>query len=96
MHELGVRSALGARARDLRHLVLGDGLRQVGLGLLLGLTLATLLSRFLAAFLFGVERWDATVLVAVVGTIALAGLLAVRGPAVRAGRTDPATVLRGE
>jgi ABC-type antimicrobial peptide transport system permease subunit len=95
-HELGIRAALGARASDLRRLILSEGMSQIGLGLALGAVLGVALTRAIAAFLYGVEPWDPTVLAAVLGALALAGLLASLGPAARAGKADPAVALREE
>lgn len=95
-HELGIRAALGACAGDLRRLVLSEAMRLVGAGLALGGALAVAVTRALGAFLYGVERWDAVILTATAGLLVFAGLAAALGPAIRAGRVDPAVALREE
>jgi predicted permease len=95
-HEIGVRVALGARARDVLRLVLGEGLSVVGLGLALGLALAFAAARLFAGFLYGVDAADPVTFVGVptlLGAIALAaGYL----PARRATKVDPMVALRHE
>ena len=61
--ELGVRLVLGARPIDVLRLVVGDGMRLVGLGLALGLAGGLLASRALESQLFGVRPWDPLALV---------------------------------
>lgn len=92
--EFGVRSALGARAAGLLGLVLGDGLRQVALGLALGLLAALALSRVLQAYLAGISASDPLVLLAVAGVLATVALLATLLPALRAARANPIIALR--
>jgi len=95
-HEFGVRSALGAGAWDLRKMVLGEGMVQIGMGLVAGLALAAVFTRTIAGFLYGVEPWDLTTVLGVTVGLGLAGVLASLVPAARAGRTDPATTLRSD
>jgi predicted permease len=94
--EIGVRVALGAGARDVLRLVLGEGLSVVGLGLALGLALAFAAARLFAGFLYGVGAADPLTFVfvpALLGAIALAaGYL----PARRATKVDPMVALRHE
>lgn len=92
--EFGVRSALGARTAGLLGLVLRDGLRQVLVGLVLGLAAALALSRVLQAYLAGVSAADPLVHLAVAAVLATAALLACLVPALRAARTDPVIALR--
>jgi hypothetical protein len=94
--EIGVRVALGATARDIRALVLGEGLRLAALGASLGLAGALAASRLVRGLLFEVHPQDPLSLVAaallLVGVSGLASYL----PARRAARVDPAVVLRAE
>ena len=93
-HELGLRFALGATPQTLLALVLSDGLKLVGIGVVLGLAGAFVLARFLETQLFGVSAHDpvtfAAVPVLLIGA-AIAGCLI---PARRATRIDPMTALR--
>jgi predicted permease len=92
--EIGVRMALGAHARNVLMLVLGQGTLQIAAGLLLGLGFAALLSRGLRILLFGVEPWDPAIFGLVVLTLGVAGLVACLIPARRATRVDPIDALR--
>jgi predicted permease len=94
--ELGVRLALGAGAgRVLRHVV-AAGIRRVLPGLAVGLGLGALVSPLLAAFLFGLSPGLFLVYLGVaLGMIGVAATASL-GPALRAARLDPVTVLRSE
>jgi putative ABC transport system permease protein len=94
--EIGVRMALGARARDVLRLVLREGVALAALGALLGSVLAYLAGRSLGALLAGVAPADVTtfsIAAAVVAATAVTGSLV---PALHAARTDPATAMRVE
>jgi putative ABC transport system permease protein len=94
--ELGIRLALGATRRDVLALVLGEGMRLVLVGLLLGLGAAVGLSRLLVTMLFQVAPTDPQTFAAVsLGLLAVA-LLAAWLPARRAARVDPMVALRAE
>lgn len=94
--EMAVRSALGARPRDLRGLLLREGMRTVVAGLVLGGGLVYAANRFVQAFLYEVEPWDPTMTAGAALCVTAVLLAAVSGPARRAERTDPATILRSE
>lgn len=91
--EFGIRVALGSTARGVFRLVLGEGAALIGIGLTLGLAGALVLGRALEGHLFGVQPTDPLVLGGVGLGTACAGLLACLGPARRATRVDPVTVL---
>jgi putative ABC transport system permease protein len=92
--ELAVRAALGADARRLRRLVLGDAFGLTAAGVVLGLIGAVALGRGVAPVLIGVRSDDPLTLGAVAGLAALAGIGAAWSPARRAARTDPLAALR--
>lgn len=94
--EIGVRLALGARAADVRRLVLRAGLIQIARGTVLGIGLAAALSRLLAASLYQVKPWDPLAFLLAPLVLAAAGLLACLLPARRAARVDPMESLRAE
>lgn len=96
VHEMGLRLALGARPWNLLGLVLGEGLKLVGVGVCLGVGAALLLTRFLQTLLFGVGARDTATFALAPAILLVAGLLGCIAPAVRAMRVDPATALRGE
>jgi putative ABC transport system permease protein len=94
--ELAIRTAVGAHQRTVLGLVLTEGMRLVALGLLLGLAIGAVLSRFLRAFLFEVEPNDPLTLGAAAAGFAVVALLACWSPARRASRIDPLEALREE
>jgi predicted permease len=94
--EFGIRMALGANRQSVLGLVLGEGLRLVGLGTGIGLLLAFGVTRFLRPFLFGVSPLDPLTLAGMSCALAAIALLASYIPARRAASADPASVLRLE
>jgi predicted permease len=96
LHEMGVRLALGARGRDIVNLVFGDGVRVIGIGILIGVAVSLLLGRLVASLLFGIVPHDASVLIGASTVLCIVGITACVVPAVRAARVDPATTLRVE
>jgi ABC-type antimicrobial peptide transport system permease subunit len=94
--EIGIRLALGAAPRRIFRMVLGDGLRQMLLGLTVGLAGAVAAGRVLASRLFHLGAADPFTLAAVVGLLVAVGLLACCVPARRAARLDPMVVMRTE
>ncbi len=95
-HELGVRMAIGGSRRAMFSLVLGRGMRLVGIGVLLGTPIAFGLTRVLAAQLVGVTRTDVPTYVATTVLVTGLGLLGCAIPAWRATRVDPIVTLRSE
>jgi putative ABC transport system permease protein len=94
--EFGVRMALGAKPQDLVRLVVGDGLRMVAAGILVGLAGAYALTRVLSKLLYGVSPSDPMTYLAVIALVAAATLLASGLPALRAAGVDPQVALRQE
>jgi putative ABC transport system permease protein len=95
-HEMGLRMALGAERREVRRLVVVQGMRVAGLGVALGLVVALAATRFLEGMLYGVTTTDPATLLAVPAVLLLVALLATILPAVRATRVDPVVALRSE
>ena len=91
--EIGIRMALGSSAGAVFELVLREGLRLVGLGLLLGGGLALALGKTLESLLYGIRASDPGVLAAMTALLASVALLACALPARRATRIDPLTAL---
>jgi putative ABC transport system permease protein len=94
--EIGVRMALGASPRDVRRLVLGEGLALTLGGLALGLAGAAAGTRLLRSLLFGVTPTDPATLATVSLLILAVAVLACLVPARRASGVDPAVALRTE
>lgn len=92
--EIGIRSALGARARDIAMLVVRQALWIVGSGLAIGFAAALAGSRLLSASLYGVGAHDALTFVAVPTTVAVVAGFACLVPAWRAMKANPLSALR--
>ena len=93
--EIGIRGALGASRAALRVMVLRDALVLVAVGLVIGLPIAAIASRYIAELLHGTRVTDVRVYVAVALVVLAASLVASWFPARRASRVDPMIALRG-
>jgi putative ABC transport system permease protein len=95
-HEIGVRMALGAQARDVRALVVRHGAWMVGAGLLIGVPSALALAQLLRGVLYGVSPSDAPTFIVVPLLLATVAVVASYIPARRATRVDPVVALRND
>ncbi|MBL8203160.1 MAG: ABC transporter permease [Blastocatellia bacterium] len=94
--EFGIRLALGAQSQDILRLVIGQGLRLVVIGLLVGLAASLALSRLLEKLLFGVSTTDPLTFVIAALALTVIALLACWLPARRAMKVDPMVALHCE
>src|SRR5207247_8732481 len=94
--EIGIRLALGASRGDVVSQIVGDGVRLAGVGIGLGVVIALVVTRLLAALLFGVRAGDPPTFLGGVALLPLRSLLASYLPARRAAQLDPLTALRSE
>jgi putative ABC transport system permease protein len=94
--EIGIRMALGAQPRDVRALVVRQGATLAGIGLVIGLVGAVVLSRLLTGLLYGVSASDPVTLAGVALLLGSVALAASYFPARRATRVDPLEALRSE
>jgi predicted permease len=94
--ELGIRSALGARAGDLVRLVVGEGLAIIGVGLALGGLASWYASAAVQSLMFNTTVRSVTPFVLAAIVLAAAALCASAIPAWRASQVDPALALRAE
>jgi putative ABC transport system permease protein len=95
-HEIGIRMALGAAARDVLSMILLQGARMAGLGIALGIVGSIVLTRLISSLLFEVSALDVATFTA--GVIVIGGLVLFASwlPARRATRVDPLVALRYE
>jgi putative ABC transport system permease protein len=95
-HEIGVRMALGARARDVMWSVLRRALLLMAAGVSIGAAGAIALTRVMAGLLYEVRPNDAATFAGAAVLLALLALAASLVPAWRATRVDPLVALRAE
>jgi len=93
-HDISVRLALGAARRDIMSLVLGQGMKLAGAGVIIGTAGAVAASRLLARMLYGVTPSDPSTYAVVAAILGAIALLACYLPARRAMRVDPILALK--
>ena len=86
--EIAVRKAVGAQGRDILRLILGEGSRMIGVGLVLGIVVSIFVGRALAGQLFEVQAADPLSLGAAALVFGIVALLICLLPAMRAAKTD--------
>jgi putative ABC transport system permease protein len=96
LREMGIRIALGANQGQVLGLVLRDGVRLGGLGILVGVAGAMGATRLLSSQLYGVKAIDPSVFAIVALVLVAIATSAAYLPARRAARVDPINVLRDE
>jgi putative ABC transport system permease protein len=94
--EIGVRMAIGAAAKDIRRMVLGEGMAPVAVGMTLGLAASFAVNRILQSQLVGVSPYDPLTMTGAPLVLTLLALLACQIPARRAMQVDPIVALRHE
>ena len=94
--ELGIRMALGATARDVGRLIVGQGLKLVLSGIVIGVVSALALQRVIGKLLFGISPTDPLTFTVIAFLLIGVALLACWIPARRATKVDPLTALRSE
>ena len=88
--------ALGAEVRDVLMMVIGQGMRQVLICVIIGLAAALALTRLMSSLLFGLSATDPLTFAGVSMVMAAVALAACAIPAHRAARMDPVMALRHE
>ena len=96
VREIGLRMALGANRRTVLRLLLRETSGVLFVGVVAGCTAAGILLRVLREQLYGVSPLDPSAIVAAIAVVGSIGMLAGVIPALRASRSDPASVLRIE
>lgn len=94
--EIGIRLALGARSLDVLRLVMGKGLRLVGLGSVAGLMLGLGVEQLMNSMLFDAGRVDVVAYLVVVPAMFIVTMIATFVPARKASRIAPTQALRCE
>jgi ABC-type antimicrobial peptide transport system permease subunit len=94
--EIGVRMALGAVPSNIRALIIGENLRQIAIGLAVGILAALFATKMLRSQLYGVGASDPLTYVMGSCIVGLAALGAAWAPARRAMHLDPAIAIRQE
>lgn len=94
--EIGVRMALGLTRGGVSRLILGDAMRAVAPGIVLGVIGAFAATRFIQGMLYGVAATDPLTFIVTPGVIIAVALAASLWPAARASRVDPLIAMRAE
>ena len=94
--EIGLRVALGAGQWDVLRLVVGEGFRLTGIGIVTGLAAAFFITRVLQSQLYGITTSDPLTYVVTATILGIVSMLACFIPARRAARVDPMEALRYE
>jgi hypothetical protein len=94
--EIGIRVALGATARDIQRLVLGEGSRTIGIAVVLGTFSAIGLGKLASGLLYQVSPFDPAVIATSIAILSTAAFVAIYLPARRATRVAPLDALRTE
>jgi predicted permease len=92
--ELAIRSALGARPRDLVAMVVGRSTWLLGLGAMAGLALGVAMGTAMRSQLAGLSPFDGPTLLGTIALFIAVGAIAVAWPARQASRAEPASLLR--
>jgi putative ABC transport system permease protein len=95
-YEIGVRLALGAQRRDIRHMVVVNGIGLTLAGIAAGIGGAYALAHYASQLLYEVQPSDPFTYAALSTVVLAIAMMATWLPARRAQRVDPVTVLRNE
>ena len=94
--EIGVRMALGATSKSVYELVLGQALRLIGIGVVVGLVFAAALTRLLGTLLYQTEPLDPLTFTVTAFLLGLVAMLASYVPARRGTKITPVHALRAD
>jgi predicted permease len=94
--EIGIRMSLGAQRGNVLRLILGEGARMAGFGVVIGIGASLAITRLTATLFYGISATDPLTFVSVAVLLSVVTLLASYIPARRAMRVDPMIALRNE
>lgn len=94
IREVGIRMALGANGRDIRSLIVRQGMRPVLIGAGIGMVCCAAISSLMSSVLYGISPWDPLAFICVPGFLFLIALAACWIPARKAAKVDPMVSLR--
>jgi predicted permease len=94
--EIGVRMALGARPSDVAQMISRQGVTLAGVGIVVGIAVAIVVTRFMRGLLYDVSATDPMTLSGTCVLLLLVALVASWLPARRAAGVDPAEALRSD
>jgi putative ABC transport system permease protein len=92
--EIGIRMSLGAEARDIMRLIVGQALKLVGIGIAVGVIVALGATRVMTTLLYGITATDPATFVSICLIIGAIALIASYVPANRATKVDPLVAIR--
>ena len=95
-HDIGVMIALGARASNIRNMVLKQGMQPVFIGVALGIIGCFATTRLMKNLLFGISATDPFTFIAVAPVLVVVAFAACYLPALRATKVDPSITLKSE
>ena len=96
IREIGIRLALGGTGTSVARLVVGEALRLVAVGALVGTAAAVVLTPLVQSMLFETSMRDVGVIVTITGVLGVVALAAAAIPALRAARVSPSITLQVE
>jgi ABC-type antimicrobial peptide transport system permease subunit len=94
--EIGIRIGLGARPSDVLQMTVTQGLKLFGVGMMLGLLTAFVLTRLMQSLLFGISATDPITFIGISLVLLAVAILASYVPRLRATKVDPITALRAQ
>jgi len=94
VHEIGVRTALGARPGQIMKLIIKQGMLPALIGIAMGLLAAFAMTRLMSSMLYQISTTDPTVFVLAAVALMVVALLAIYVPAHRAAKIDAVQALR--
>jgi ABC-type antimicrobial peptide transport system permease subunit len=94
--EVGIRMSLGADSVSVIRMVVGDGMRLVLVGSVVGLAISGAVTWLISSYLYGIEATDVATFVGIPVLLTGVAFVAAYVPARRASRVNPVDALRTE